>query len=123
MICSISVPPDVDPDTIELGWLNEDHIITDDSRVTIDTSVTYLNGSTLVTAIQFDPLAEEGEDDYLCYAIIKESFINESIYPQNIISKLVYLCKVRNTYGMPTFKTKMLCYVVMYSWLKGFTVK
>ena len=35
VICSISVPPDVDPDTIELGWLNEDDIITDDSRVTI----------------------------------------------------------------------------------------
>ena len=88
VICSISVPPDVDPDTIEFGWLNEDDIITDDSRVTIDTSVTYLNGSTLVTTIQFNPLAEEDEDDYLCYAIIKGSFINESIYLQNFISKL-----------------------------------
>ena len=88
VICSISVPPDVDPNTVEFGWLNEDDIITNDSRVTIDTSVTYLNGSTLITTIQFNPLAEEDEDDYLCYAIIKRSFINESIYLQNFISKL-----------------------------------
>ena len=91
MICSISLPPDVDPDTIEFGWLNEDNIITDDSRVTIVRSSTYLNDSTLVTTIQFDPLFEEDEDDYLCYAIIKGSFINESVHLQNLISKLYML--------------------------------
>ena len=88
VICSISVPPDVDPDTIELGWLNEDNVITDDSRVTIDTSSDYFNDSTLVTVIQFDPLSEEDEDEYTCYAVINGSFIFESISLQNIISKL-----------------------------------
>ena len=88
VICSISVPPDVDPDTIELGWLNEDDIITNDSRVTIVTSSDYFNGSTLVTTIQFDPLTEEDEDEYICYAIINGSFVSESISLQNITSKL-----------------------------------
>ena len=91
----------MDPDTIELGWLNEDNIITDDSRVTIDTSSDYFNDSTLVTIIQFDPLAEKDEDEYTCYAVINGSFIFESISLQNIISKLFptyihnYACHVR----------------------------
>ena len=87
VICSISVPPDVDPDTVELGWLNEDVIITDDSRVTIDTSSDYFNGSTLVTTIQFDPLNEDDENQYTCYVIVNGSFIFESIDLQNLTSK------------------------------------
>ena len=87
VICSISVPPDVDPDTIELGWLNEDDIITNDSRVTIVRSNYYFNGSNLVTTIQFDPLIEEDENEYVCYARINGSHVFESINLQ-IISKL-----------------------------------
>ena len=75
MICSVSIPPDVDPHTVKLSWLNEDDIITNDSRVTIDTS----NYSTLVTTILFDPLTEEDENEYICYAKINGSFIFESI--------------------------------------------
>ena len=86
VICSISVPPDVDPDTIELGWLNEDDIITDDRRVTIDTSNTY-NNTTLIATIQFDPLNEVDENQYTCYAIANGSFISESIDLQNFTSK------------------------------------
>ena len=87
VICSISVPPDVDPDTIELGWLNEDDIITDDSRVTIDTSSDYYNNSSMATVIQFDPLFEDDEGEYICYAVINGSFIFEPINLQNFTSK------------------------------------
>ena len=90
VICLIPVPPDVDPDTIELGWLNEDDIITDDSRVTIDTTSDYFNDSTLVTIIHFDPLDEEDQDKYTCYMIINGSFQFEFIDLQNFTSK--YLC-------------------------------
>ena len=89
MICSISLPADVDPDTVELGWLDADDIITNDSRVTIDASGDYFNDSTLVAIIQFDPLLKEDEDEYTCYAIINGSFIFESISLQNITSKLL----------------------------------
>jgi len=92
VICSIAVPSDVDPGNSELGWVNEEDIITDDGRVTIDTSPTdtssgYFNGSTLFTSIQFDPLSEEDEGQYICYAIINGSFIFESISLQNFTSK------------------------------------
>ena len=90
VICLIPVSPDVDPDTIELGWLNEDDIITGDSRVTIDTPSDYFNNSTLVTTIHFDPLAEEDQDKYTCYMIINGSFQFEFIDLQNFTSK--YSC-------------------------------
>ena len=87
VICSISVPPDVDPDTIELGWLNEEDIITNNSRVTIYASSNYFNDSTLSVVIQFDPLTEENEDVYICYAVINGSFVFESVDLQNFTSK------------------------------------
>ena len=87
VICSVSVPPDVDPDTIELGWLNEDDIITDDSRVTIDTSSDYYNDSSIATVIQFDPLIEDDEGEYICYVEINGSFILQPVNLQNFTSK------------------------------------
>ena len=88
MICSISVPPDVDPDTIELTWLNEDDIITDDNRVTINTSSDYHNDSTLVTIIQFNPLIKDDEGKYICYTIINGLLIFDSISLFNFTGKL-----------------------------------
>ena len=87
VICSLSVPPDVDPYTIELGWLFEYDIITDDGRVTIDTSSDYYNDSNLATIIQFDPLFEEDKGEYICYIVINNSFIIEPINLQNFTSK------------------------------------
>ena len=86
MICSISVPPDVHPDNIEIGWLiNGDDIITDDSRVTIITSLNDLstNFSTNVTSvIRFDPVYESDEGNYTCYSIINDTEISTFIYLQ-----------------------------------------
>ena len=87
IICSLPVPPGVDPDAVELGWVNEDDIITDDDRVTIDTSSDYYNDSSLLTIIQFDPLFEDDEDEYICYAVINGSFTLESINLRNFTSK------------------------------------
>ena len=78
----------MDPDEVKLGWVYEDDIITNDSRVTIDNN---FNNSTLVTIIQFNSLIEEDEDEeYICYAIINGSLIIESIYLENFTSKLSY---------------------------------
>ena len=87
VICSISMFPNVDPSAIELGWLNKDDIITDDSRVTIDTSS---DDSSLATFIQFDPLFEDDEGEYICYAVINGSFIYEFINLENFRSKQTY---------------------------------
>ena len=101
VICSYA-SPDVDPDAIELGWLNEDDIITDDSRVTINTSSDYYNDSTLVTVIQFDPLFEDDDgEEYICYTITNGSLVYKSINLQHFTSKLfqtMYACTYVHTY-------------------------
>ena len=89
VICSISVPPDVDPDTIELGWLNEDDIITDDNRVTITESMHDSTNNVITTVIQFDPLYEDDEGMYSCYSIINEVETFTSIQLQTLRSEQV----------------------------------
>ena len=91
VICSISVPPDVDPDTIELGWLNEDDIITDDNRVTV-IDIEPVNSSSNIsntTIIRFAPLYEDDEGNYTCYSIVNESEFFTSIQLQNFRSKYI----------------------------------
>ena len=82
MICAASVSPDVDPNTIELGWF----INLADSAVTINAS-SYFNDSTLYAIVHFDLLTEEDEGKYTCYAIINGSFTYEFITLQNFTSK------------------------------------
>ena len=89
MICSISVPPDVDPDTIELGWLNEYDIITDDSRVTIIESMHDSANNVITTIIQFNPLYEDDEGTYSCYSIVNQLEKLASIQLQNFKSESV----------------------------------
>ena len=90
LICSISVPPDVDTDTVELGWLNDYDIITDDGRVTIIESPDDLSNdssnfstSVITTVLRFDPLYEDDEGTYTCFAIINETETFASIQLQN----------------------------------------
>ena len=78
----------MDPDTIEFGWLNEDDIITDDSRVTIEQSNDLINISSnfsirvFITIIQFDPLVEDDEGNYSCYSVINGTEMSTSIQLQ-----------------------------------------
>ena len=88
----------MDPDTIELGWLNEEDIVTNDGRVTIYESNDYFNDSTLFTVIKFDPLLQEDEGEYTCYAVINGSLVFEAVNFQNFSGKhtkayiRMYLC-------------------------------
>ena len=69
VICSISVS--LNPDTVELGWLDEEIIVTNDSRVIVAElpNISILNSSVTVigTVIRFDPLLEIDEGNYSCY--------------------------------------------------------
>ena len=90
MVCSISTfTNNVDFGTIEFGWINEEHIVTDDSRVTI---VKLNNDSNLVTIIQFQFLSEDDEGKYICYTIQNDSLLYESTYLQHFTSMLAYIC-------------------------------
>ena len=112
VICSISVPPNADPDTIELGWLNEDDIITDDYRVTVIESsdaepVNSSSNFNTTTIIRFDPLYEDDNGTYTCYSIVNESESFTSIQLQNfrskyIISVCMYISHDTYNYAMET---------------------
>ena len=99
LICSISVPPGVDADTIELGWDYDKEFISDDGRVTIietpdvepNNSSFNFSNSFITTIIRFDPLYEDDEGNiYTCYSIVNESEYSTSIQLQYIGS--MYLC-------------------------------
>ena len=94
VICSISVPPDMDPDTIELGWVNEEGIITTNNRVIITESVkgstnnsSNVSTSVITTVIRFDPLFEDDEGNYSCYSIGNKSVKFTPVQLQNFKSK------------------------------------
>ena len=93
LICSVFVPPNVDPDVVELAWLNEEDIITADSRVTIVNSADNIANSSLnfntdaiTTAIEFNPLYENDAGNYICYSTINGSSKFRSVQLQNFRS-------------------------------------
>ena len=88
LICSIYLSPVVDINTIRLGWLYEDDITTDNSRVTVDRLSKNFNNNTLVKSIHFDTLAEEDENEYFCYVIINTLFLVKSLALEHFKSKL-----------------------------------
>ena len=90
VICSIFVPINVDLDAITLAWLNEEDIITTDGRVTIDESNSNSSAGNLTVTIQFDPLFENDENNYTCYAMINGSFVFESIELQSRSKQTCY---------------------------------
>lgn len=99
MICSLHVPPGVDPQTIELGWIYEEESILDDSRVTIietpdvkpiNNSFNFSN-SIITTIIRFDPLHEDDEGNYTCYSTVNESEYFTSIQLQILKSTYVHI--------------------------------
>ena len=70
----------MDPDTVELGWQNEDDIITDDNRVTV---MSHFSVNAVTTIIQFDPLSENDEGTYICYSVVNKTAKSTSIQLQN----------------------------------------
>ena len=84
IVCLISVPPNLDPDTVEFGWLNEEGIIANNSRAILYTSN---NNNTLVIILQFDALIEKDEGEYICYAVMNGSLTYETIDFHEFTSK------------------------------------
>jgi len=85
------VPSDVNPDSIELNWRNEENIVTNDSRVTIiDTTNDLINFNTsfISAIIQFNPLFEDDVGNYSCYSKMNDSVQFASIQLQNFNCKL-----------------------------------
>jgi len=92
VICTISLSSVVDPDSIELAWLKKEDFITADGRVTIINGDNNSNTSNPSTIIHFEPLTEEDEGNYICYAKVNGSFVFKSIELQDFISKYHIIC-------------------------------
>ena len=91
VICSVTVPSEIDPDTVELEWLNADNITTDDGRITIisaDNS-TGLNSSTLSTTLRFDPLFEDDQGNYICYSVVNDTVKFQAVELTNFRCKCI----------------------------------
>ena len=91
---------DVDPNSVQLSWRNKEDIVTADSRVTIITSSVNntLNASSITTTITFDPLFEDDEGSYTCFASVNELLLLECIQLRNFQSKHVIINMCMHTY-------------------------
>ena len=88
IICSVTITSAVDPNSVELMWLNADSIITADNRVTITPiSITENPSSfTYTTTIQFAYLMEGDEGNYTCNVTVDEMMESHSTILQNLTS-------------------------------------
>jgi len=99
VICSVTIPPEIDPDTVELEWLNSDNITTDDGRIAIfvtDNS-TSLNSSTLSTTLRFDPLFEDDQGNYSCYSVVNDTLKFQTVELTNFRCKFSFKCEIVRT--------------------------
>ena len=113
----------MDADTVELGWRNEEDIITGDSRVTI-TSNFSINAITAV--IRFDPLFEDDEGIYTCYSVVQGLIKSTSIQLQNFrTSRLQSTIKISHNFNAHNvYHAKAMCvaYAIFSSVIQTNTV-
>jgi len=93
LVCSVTITSAIDPDSVQLTWLNSDSIVTTDNRVTvIPTTVTSNTFSfTYTTVLQFSYLIEGDEGNYTCDLVTDDMYETESVLLQNLRSMCVYV--------------------------------
>ena len=86
--CSVTITSAIDPNSVELTWINNDSIITTDNRVTITpTNITENPSSfTYSTTIQFGYLMEGDEGSYTCNVAVDDMMESHSTTLQNLRS-------------------------------------
>ena len=98
IICSVTITSTVDPNSVELIWINGSSIVTPDNRVTvIPTNVTAnLHSFTYTTTIQFAHLTEVDEGSYICSVTVNEMTESRTTTLQNLRSmqyNIICICK------------------------------
>ena len=83
----------IDPDSVELTWLNSDSIVTSDSRVTVtSTNITSNAFSfTYTTVLQFAYLMEGDEGNYTCNLVADGMTESQTVRLQNFRSMFKYM--------------------------------
>ena len=88
LICSVTITSAIDPDSVELIWLDSENIITSDNRVTVTpTNITSNAFSfTYTTVLQFAYLMEGDEGNYTCNLVADEMLESQTVRLQNFRS-------------------------------------
>ena len=88
LICSVTITSAIDPDSVQLTWLDSDNIVTSDNRVTVTpTNITSNAFSfTYTTVLQFVYLMEGDEGKYTCDLEADEMFESQTVQLQNFRS-------------------------------------
>ena len=88
LICSVTITSAIDPDSVQLTWLDSESIVTSDNRVTVTpTSITNNAFSfTYTTILQFAYLMEGDEGNYTCDLIADGMFESQTVQLQNFRS-------------------------------------
>ena len=93
LICSVTITSAVDPDVVQLTWLDSENIVTPDNRVTlIPTNITSNAFSfAYTTVLQFAYLIEGDEGNYTCDLVADEMFESQTVRLQNFRSMFVHI--------------------------------
>jgi len=85
LICSVTITSTIDPDSVQLTWLDSESIVTSDNRVTvIPTNITSNAFSfAYTTVIQFAYLIEGDEGNYTCDLAADGIFQSQTVHLQN----------------------------------------
>ena len=103
--CSVSISSMLYLDSVELLWINDNVIVTDDNRIIIATYITENPSSfTYTTIIQFAYLMERDEGNYTCIVEVDDMVESRSIMLENLRSK--------QTYKLSSIKIYMLTYIL-----------
>ena len=88
LICSVTITSAIDPDSVQLIWLDSESIVTSDNRVTVaPTNITNNAFSfTYTTVLQFAYLMEGDEGNYTCDLIADGMFESQTVQLQNFRS-------------------------------------
>ena len=88
LICSVTITSAIDPDSVQLTWLNSDNIVTSDNRITVTpTNITSNAFSfTYTTILQFAYLMLGDEGNYTCDLVADGMFEFQTVRLQNFRS-------------------------------------
>ena len=94
LICSVTITSAIDPNSVQLIWLDSENIITSDNRVTVTpTNITSNAFSfTYTTVLQFAYLMEGDEGNYTCNLVADDMFESQTVRLQNFRSMYVHIC-------------------------------
>ena len=91
--CVLVTTSVLDPSSVTIFWKGPNGIITDDDRVTINTTG---DGNTYITTLHFNYLSESDEGIYTCNVTTDNHSVSQSTNFTNFISKLSLGIYIKN---------------------------